>query len=277
MATHHHPSAGRFAGPRNKFHALADRAVTHRSFQRRAHHYLKDAPELGKLIEWWALIQHFGGPTRLLDFTWSFYAAAFFAIERASKECAVWCVNSFALFEAVVKMLNQPALSSTVPYWQVSHRVGRIAEQLIRHKSNSLVPFVFEVEPFRLNERLAVQQGVFLCPISVDVPFMQSLSATFGLPMSVFTDEAAEEYDALAWGKNRLREAVVVKILLPTGIQHDALKDLWNMNVSAASLFPGLDGFARSLYYFVKVDNLWHVKYQSGGFDTPKQDEPRDS
>src|SRR5258708_38779715 len=41
-------------------------------FQRRAHHYLPDPPPLESLIEWMAMIQHFGGPTRLLDFTSSF-------------------------------------------------------------------------------------------------------------------------------------------------------------------------------------------------------------
>ena len=34
------------------------------TFQRRAHHFLSDAPPLKNLIEWLALIQHFGGPTR---------------------------------------------------------------------------------------------------------------------------------------------------------------------------------------------------------------------
>lgn len=48
---------------------LADReAWILRQFQRRAHHYIKDPPPVDKHLEWLALIQHFGGPTRLLDF-----------------------------------------------------------------------------------------------------------------------------------------------------------------------------------------------------------------
>ena len=59
------------------------------AFQRRAHHFLKDPPPSDKRIEWMALLQHFGGTTRLLDFTKSFYVAAFFAVERASTEAAM--------------------------------------------------------------------------------------------------------------------------------------------------------------------------------------------
>ena len=42
------------------------------AFRRRAHHFLTDPPATEDEIEWMALIQHFGGPTRLLDFTSSF-------------------------------------------------------------------------------------------------------------------------------------------------------------------------------------------------------------
>ena len=38
-------------------------------------------------------MQHHGAPTRLIDFTWSPYVAAFFALERATGDAAVWAVN----------------------------------------------------------------------------------------------------------------------------------------------------------------------------------------
>ena len=53
-------------------------------FQRRAHHFLRTTPPVKNLIDWMALIQHFGGTTRLLDFTKSFDVAAFFAVEKAT-------------------------------------------------------------------------------------------------------------------------------------------------------------------------------------------------
>ena len=51
-------------------------------FKRRAHLYLAAAelPPPDSPAEWLAFIQHYGGPTRLLDFTRSIFIAAYFAI-----------------------------------------------------------------------------------------------------------------------------------------------------------------------------------------------------
>jgi hypothetical protein len=77
------------------------------------------------------------------------------------------------------------------------------------------------------------------------------------------------DFKPLGAVKELLEGVAVIKLLLPLGIQHDVLQDLWNMNVNAASLFPGLDGLARSLNYYLQIDNLWDIKYQSGGFGNP--------
>jgi hypothetical protein len=79
---------------------LANReSVILREFQRRAHHYLSDLPDLDNKLEWYALIQHFGGATRLLDFTYSFYIAAFFAMEAAERDAAVWALDADYLYQ----------------------------------------------------------------------------------------------------------------------------------------------------------------------------------
>jgi hypothetical protein len=44
-------------------------------FISRAHQYIQSPPENQELIEWLSIIQHYGGPTRLLDFSESFVTA----------------------------------------------------------------------------------------------------------------------------------------------------------------------------------------------------------
>lgn len=235
-------------------------------FQRCAHHFLPSPPPLENLIDWMALIQHFGGTTRLLDFTKSFYVAAFFAVERATTECAIWCVNHYALILGLERLLKIDTIKSTLPHWQVLHRIAAFAQEKLKNEKHSFERFVFEVQPFKLNERLAVQQGVFLCPLSVDVPFIHSLAATLNLTTTDFADSEIQEFNPLGNVKKLLEGVVELKLLLPLAIQHDVLQDLWSMNVNAASLFPGLDGLARSLNYHLRIESLWDIKYQSGGF-----------
>jgi hypothetical protein len=68
------------------------------NFQRRAHHYIDDPPELDDRLEWLALMQHHGAPTRLLDFSHSFYVAAFFSMESAEQNAAVWALRPKQIF-----------------------------------------------------------------------------------------------------------------------------------------------------------------------------------
>ena len=64
------------------------RVLVH-DFRRRAHHYIQSPPSPDEHLEWLALVQHHGGPTRLLDFTKSFYVASFFAVETAHEDACV--------------------------------------------------------------------------------------------------------------------------------------------------------------------------------------------
>ena len=66
-------------------------------FRRHAHSYLSRLPEPTDTIEWLALMQHYGAPTRLLDFTQSFWIAVFFAFEAATADCAVVALNPSSL------------------------------------------------------------------------------------------------------------------------------------------------------------------------------------
>ena len=64
-----------------------------RIFKRKGHHFLSGRPLPDDDFEWLALMQHHGAPTRLLDFTWSPYVAAFFALQLATGDAAVWALS----------------------------------------------------------------------------------------------------------------------------------------------------------------------------------------
>ena len=190
-------------------------------FKRRAHQYLSSTEIPRALFEWLALMQHHGSPTRLLDWSRSPYISAFIAFEDTYKEegdVAIWAIDSQWLQEVSVHRLQEVR---GAPVVVEALRSDEEIEQLMQCDLHVLLP----MEPERMNERLTIQQGLFLFPSGNELSFESAL--------------AGYERDG---SRNHMR-----KITLPKSEGLNCLVDLLRMNINAASLFPGLDGFARSL------------------------------
>src|SRR5262249_28674266 len=87
---------------------------------------------------------------------------------------------------------------------------------------NPSSPFVSTATPMVLNQRLSVQQGVFLLHGDITTPW-------------------ADNLNALGWSNAPTISRTFVLDLDP----NDAFKRLHRMNTTARSLFPGLDGYGR--------------------------------
>ncbi len=192
-----------------------------REFSRRVHHYTQNVPEDDRTDEWMALMRHHGAPSRLLDFTYSPHVAAFFAFRDAGKstKVTVWAINTDALAKEVPKKLQGAYKCYR------KHRTDKYFRQLFCQQHM----LVLAVNPFRLNERLTIQKGVFLCPGNLELSFIDNLRA------HVTAQKLAN---------------TVRKYVIATGsngeIRDEALKSLDRMNIYNVPLFPGLDGFAQS-------------------------------
>ena len=112
---------------------------------------------------------------------------------------------------------------------------------------------VLDVTPNRLNERIAIQQGISLFPCNTKKPFESNLCAALRLPFDSLSSVNANSMQLKQLDENLKYEASVAKINLPRQFHKDAYLDLHRMNIDEASLFPGLDGFARSLKYHLRV------------------------
>lgn len=193
-----------------------------RIFRRKAHNYLPDHEALRDDLRCLALMQHHGAPTRLLDFSKSPYVAAFFALEEAAGDAAVYA-------------LNTPALWATAPQWDSSLTRDqidpRISGNYAKYFLNNEWPVVWFGEPSEMDRRLVAQSGLFVIPGRLD----QSLETIL------------EGYAS--------QEPLLIKYVLPHEVRAQAMEALYRMNVTYASLFPDLEGLARASAYELEV--IW--------------------
>lgn len=218
-------------------------------FKSRAHQYIQSPPGDQEIMEWLSIIQHYGGPTRLLDFTESFYIAAFFAIDAALGDSCVWVINETTLGHALFSKTNGKVRLKTKEHI-------KYAESFVDDPKDD--DLVLSITPSRLNERLGVQKGIFMFPCNTAKSFEANLCASFD-----FAFHTLESKNATLLDINQLENIVtdldrwpsVMKIIFSKNWYREAIRDLYAMNIDAASLFPGLEGFARSLSFILQKGN----------------------
>jgi len=213
-----------------------------RTFQRKAALYLDREPDKDDILEWLAIMRHHGAPTRLLDWGYSFYIAVYFALNQ-NKEGIVWALDASTINtpkpikEKIKNKGTHQRYENFEKYFQEkSDILGirkegdklidlAIASYLIEYQ----FPCVYPVNPFRLNKRLSVQQGLFLLPGDITKSFEENLTETFG-------------------GLEKTKKYLCrLKITPDRANRSEILKKLKDMNISNEALFPDLDGFARSV------------------------------
>jgi len=208
-----------------------------KQFQRRARHYTDYLPRPDNLFEWLSLIQHYGGPTRLLDFTYSFYVACHFSINTDKNDSAIYCLNR----PLINKYLeNDDRLKIVKSKNKIN--TPEFCEKAL--KSGVGGPLILVSEPFILNERLAAQQGLFAIPVVVENSFEYNISLT----LNRFEKFLPKTTRLQRFNENIIfDECALLKIKIPWNLHYQIKLDLLRMNINEGTLFPGLDGFARSL------------------------------
>ena len=181
-----------------------------RVFKRKAHQFLVQPPEPDDDFQWLALMQHHGAPTRLIDFTWSPYVAAFFALERTLNDGVVWAMNPGAINSS----------RADKPRRMDPRNKGNFSRYYLKGKQR----FIWMGEPHTMNRRLIAQSGTFAVPGVLDVPIEEMLS-------------------------DRDQENILAKFILTNAVREVGMRELYRMNITYATLFPDLEGLARSMGY----------------------------
>jgi hypothetical protein len=171
-------------------------------------------------LQLWPIMQHYGAPTRLLDWTWSPYVAAYHAVrERFNHDGLICAFDPRALIvDAEEGAESDPARVATLNGHVDAGRYDQLfgAAELEQE-------FVYVFEPPNPFPRQIMQQGTF----------------------TVATDPRADHGPLIDRASLRAGTEPPCLIRIPAEAKREILHELHAMNLGPHTLFPGNDGLGR--------------------------------
>lgn len=214
------------------------------------------SPKQDDYVEWLSLMQHYGAPTRLLDFTKSLYVALFMCLNDYNHEkSCIWATNQTYIYQHMANNYREynklPGDRGCITEIDVfAHSQANVA---IRDCSFKYKKDVWLLNPDLCNERLSIQQGLFLMPTNISCPFEENLNCSIEslgkdiqhlkIPIGNLIKYSYDE-------RFNDRNGDIIfqfKINIPHKLYYQLSNMLKSMNITAETLFPGIEGMAKSL------------------------------
>lgn len=191
-----------------------------RNFKKYAH---RSVVERDSLWHWLSVAQHYGLPTRVLDWTYSPFIAMHFAtanIDKFDTDGVIWAVNYVKAHEMLP---------------------GKIKKKLEKEGANVLTVELLLEEINSLDELDSLAEdnsiAIFFEPPSIDDRIVNQYAFCSVMPdPRMVLDDWLEAYPRIAR-----------KIIIPASLKWEIRDKLDQANVNERVLFPGLDGLSRWL------------------------------
>jgi hypothetical protein len=215
-------------------------------FQRRALNFLAAAerPLLDTMLGTMQLLRHYGGPTRLLDWSRSPWVAAYFACQAGKTADGHEADGAVWLFD-----LDELVRATPREWMEALRRVRRARDPMEwADLFAAPPPGIHLVYPDWENPRIIAQQGFF------------TLASGFR--------GSHDELLAELVGPERCR-----KLVIPAATKAALMHTLAGMNLTAAALFPGADGIGRTVEETLRLrlrmpmDNDLRMMFDERGVD----------
>ena len=190
-----------------------------RNFRKYAH---RSVVQRDSVWHWLSVAQHYGLPTRLLDWTYSPLIAAHFAtanIEKFDIDGGIWAVNYEKVHRLLPEKLRYQLENEGANVFDVE-MLSESVESLPRLSSLSDEVIMIFFEPPSIDDRIINQFAFF----------------------SIMSDSTSVMDDWL-----KAHPEVWRKIIIPADLKWEIRDKLDQANITERVLFPGLDGLSSTL------------------------------
>lgn len=192
--------------------------------------YIKNVP-INDVAAWLEIAQHFGAPTRLLDFTENPLVALYFACSGTTEsDASVWIVNEpfynqlyFGAPLLYASHTNQ--LIGDIINWDVMLQQYPPAD----HVQYSRYPVIYR--PAHREERMSTQSSVFMLWGALRMPLTNIISP--------------DNYMSFDKKPEKPQNGVLTHIIIPNDAKKQILSQLDELGVNEKFIYPGLDGVGK--------------------------------
>ncbi|MDN3679647.1 FRG domain-containing protein [Vibrio tapetis subsp. quintayensis] len=201
-------------------------------FKSKYHIYNDTNHEPKSKLAWLSVMQHYGAPTRLIDFTESPYIALYFALEaydpQSKKDLAMIALDYHAVLDASVAHISTKDGGFNKSRRDIHGIQDQIFDEVVDRFSYDIV---WITEPLEMNVRIDRQAGTFLISGNREqkIENLLSLDIYSSTPM--------------------------LKFVISSELYEGIYALLRKMNINAKSIYGDLSGLAKS----IKMDMQAHT------------------
>lgn len=193
-------------------------------FKSKYHLYRSGEHEPSSKLAWLSVMQHYGVPTRLIDFTESPYVALYFALEAynplSKDDLAVYALDYTAIMDVTLDRVSKQDNSFNRNRLDVSCDTDRVFDDIVDRFCYSVL---WVTEPLELNVRIDKQTGTFVLSGNTECSVEELLSL--------------EEYSSCQ----------AYKYVIGGAFYENLFALLRKMNISAKTIYGDLGGLAKSI------------------------------
>lgn len=175
-------------------------------------------------LSWLSVMQHYGVPTRLIDFTTSPYIALYFALETydplSQKDFSIFAIDYTAIMEVSIQYFRKADTKFLETRATLQGKQDAVFDDVVDRYSYDIA---WVTEPMELNARIDRQSGTFLVAGNLE----KTIESIVNLPL----------YES----------AKLLKIRIPARLYEGVYVALRKMSINSKSIYGDLAGLAKSI------------------------------